>query len=155
MRARWDRRGDVVRGGRGIAEGCKERSVGFWGFWGRENTALFRAVSDRESHAFVWRFWGRRPPSVKVRTCIIKSKSTMSEAKFNKAVEIIQSLPKDGPIQPTQEDQLYVRNPFFSLSNRPPPPILISPHPPPPTCSFTVITSKVCVVHGAIAGSSI
>ena len=33
----------------------------------------------------------------------------MSEAKFNKAAEIIQSLPKDGPIKPTQDDQLYVR----------------------------------------------
>ncbi|KAF8486261.1 acyl-CoA-binding protein [Russula ochroleuca] len=31
----------------------------------------------------------------------------MSEAKFNKAVEIVQSLPKDGPIQPSQENQLY------------------------------------------------
>ncbi|GBE87850.1 Putative acyl-CoA-binding [Sparassis crispa] len=31
----------------------------------------------------------------------------MSEAKFNKAVEIIQSLPKDGPVKPTQDDQLY------------------------------------------------
>ncbi|KAH9998946.1 Acbp [Russula vinacea] len=29
------------------------------------------------------------------------------EAKFNKAVEIVQTLPKEGPIQPTQEDQLY------------------------------------------------
>ena len=33
---------------------------------------------------------------------------TMSEAKFNKAVEIIQSLPADGPIKPTSDDQLYV-----------------------------------------------
>ncbi|KAF8492615.1 acyl-CoA-binding protein [Russula emetica] len=31
----------------------------------------------------------------------------MSEAKFNKAVAIIQSLPKDGPIKPSQDDQLY------------------------------------------------
>ncbi|KAF8199707.1 acyl-CoA-binding protein [Pholiota molesta] len=31
----------------------------------------------------------------------------MSEAKFNKAVEIIQNLPKDGPIKPTSDDQLY------------------------------------------------
>ncbi|PWY99390.1 acyl-CoA-binding protein [Testicularia cyperi] len=28
------------------------------------------------------------------------------EAKFNKAVSIVGSLPKDGPVQPTQEDQL-------------------------------------------------
>ena len=34
--------------------------------------------------------------------------TTMSEAKFNKAAEIIQSLPKDGPIKPTQDDQLFV-----------------------------------------------
>ncbi|KAI8980071.1 acyl-CoA-binding protein [Trametes punicea] len=31
----------------------------------------------------------------------------MSQAKFEKAVAIVQSLPKDGPIQPTQEEQLY------------------------------------------------
>ena len=54
------------------------------------------------------------------------------EAKFNKAVEIVQTLPKEGPIQPTQEDQLYVRTPFFFSS-----PYLT-------TRSFTVTTSKVC-----------
>lgn len=32
----------------------------------------------------------------------------MSEAKFNKAVEIIQNLPADGPVKPTSDDQLYV-----------------------------------------------
>ncbi|TFK50022.1 acyl-CoA-binding protein [Heliocybe sulcata] len=31
----------------------------------------------------------------------------MSQAKFDKAVSIVQSLPKDGPIKPTQEEQLY------------------------------------------------
>jgi len=31
----------------------------------------------------------------------------MSQAKFDKAVEIVRSLPKDGPIQPSQQDQLY------------------------------------------------
>ncbi|PCH39392.1 acyl-CoA-binding protein [Wolfiporia cocos MD-104 SS10] len=31
----------------------------------------------------------------------------MSEAKFEKAVQIIQGLPKDGPVKPTQDDQLY------------------------------------------------
>ncbi|CCM03612.1 uncharacterized protein FIBRA_05750 [Fibroporia radiculosa] len=31
----------------------------------------------------------------------------VSEAKFNKAVEIVQGLPKNGPIQPSQDDQLY------------------------------------------------
>lgn len=30
----------------------------------------------------------------------------MSETKFNKAVAIVQSLPKDGPIKPTQDQQL-------------------------------------------------
>ncbi|KAJ7227410.1 acyl-CoA-binding protein [Mycena pura] len=29
------------------------------------------------------------------------------EAQFNKAVEIVKALPKDGPVQPTQDDQLY------------------------------------------------
>ena len=32
----------------------------------------------------------------------------MTEAKFDKAVAIIQGLPKDGPVQPTTDDQLYV-----------------------------------------------
>ncbi|KAF8322718.1 acyl-CoA-binding protein [Clavulina sp. PMI_390] len=31
----------------------------------------------------------------------------MSEAKFNKAVEIVQGLPKDGPVQPSDSDKLY------------------------------------------------
>jgi len=31
----------------------------------------------------------------------------MSEAKFNKAVEIVQNLPKDGPVKPTQDEQLF------------------------------------------------
>ncbi|KAG8702407.1 hypothetical protein FRC08_003499 [Ceratobasidium sp. 394] len=30
----------------------------------------------------------------------------MSEAQFNKAVEIVQAMPKDGPVQPTQDDKL-------------------------------------------------
>lgn len=33
----------------------------------------------------------------------------MSKSKFEKAVSIVQALPKDGPIKPTQDDQLYVR----------------------------------------------
>ena len=68
------------------------------------------------------------------------SEAQYSETQFSKAAEIIQALPKDGPIQPSQSDQLYVRTPFFfytiliqSLS--------ISPL---PTCSFTVTTNKVC-----------
>ncbi|KAF7791752.1 hypothetical protein EIP86_002776 [Pleurotus ostreatoroseus] len=31
----------------------------------------------------------------------------MSQAKFDKAVSIVQGLPKDGPVKPTQDDQLY------------------------------------------------
>ncbi|PIL35359.1 hypothetical protein GSI_02085 [Ganoderma sinense ZZ0214-1] len=31
----------------------------------------------------------------------------MSKAKFDKAVSIVQGLPKEGPIQPTQDEQLY------------------------------------------------
>ena len=37
------------------------------------------------------------------------SKVKYSEAQFNKAAEIIQSLPKDGPVKPSTENQLYVR----------------------------------------------
>lgn len=33
----------------------------------------------------------------------------MSKAKFDKAVSIVQNLPKEGPIQPTQDEQLFVR----------------------------------------------
>ncbi|KAG8993998.1 hypothetical protein FRB90_000551 [Tulasnella sp. 427] len=35
----------------------------------------------------------------------------MSNTKFEKAVAIIQGLPKDGPVQPSQDDQLQ----FYSL----------------------------------------
>ncbi|EIW57281.1 Acbp from Moniliophthora Perniciosa [Trametes versicolor FP-101664 SS1] len=31
----------------------------------------------------------------------------MSQTKFEKAVSIVQSLPKEGPIQPTQDEQLH------------------------------------------------
>ncbi|KAK7033346.1 acyl-CoA-binding protein [Favolaschia claudopus] len=31
----------------------------------------------------------------------------MSESKFNKAVEIVGALPKDGPVKPSQDDQLF------------------------------------------------
>ncbi|KIP10522.1 hypothetical protein PHLGIDRAFT_18308 [Phlebiopsis gigantea 11061_1 CR5-6] len=31
----------------------------------------------------------------------------MSQAKFDKAVQIVQALPKDGPIKPSQDDQLF------------------------------------------------
>ncbi|CAE6456319.1 unnamed protein product [Rhizoctonia solani] len=30
----------------------------------------------------------------------------MSQAKFDKAVAIVQAMPKDGPVQPSQEDKL-------------------------------------------------
>lgn len=40
----------------------------------------------------------------------------MSKAKFDKAVSIVQSLPKEGPIQPTQEEQLFVRTHVLSSS---------------------------------------
>lgn len=33
-----------------------------------------------------------------------------TEAQFQKAADIIKSLPEDGPVKPTQEDQLYVSN---------------------------------------------
>lgn len=38
---------------------------------------------------------------------------SMSESKFNKAVSIVQNLPKDGPVKPTQDEQLYVCYLFF------------------------------------------
>lgn len=36
------------------------------------------------------------------------------DTKFDKSVAIVQGLPKDGPIQPSQEDKLYVRQLIFS-----------------------------------------
>jgi hypothetical protein len=72
-------------------------------------------------------------------------KHKMSEAKFNKAVAIIQSLPKDGPIRPSQDDQLYVRTPRFFLS--PNLPILISPQP-----AVLQLLQARCVLRGAITG---
>ncbi|CAE6426649.1 unnamed protein product [Rhizoctonia solani] len=38
--------------------------------------------------------------------------SIMSQAKFDKAVAIVQSLPKDGPVKPTQDDQLKTLTPY-------------------------------------------
>lgn len=32
----------------------------------------------------------------------------MSESKFERAVKIVQALPKDGPVKPSTEDKLYV-----------------------------------------------
>jgi hypothetical protein len=43
--------------------------------------------------------------------------SAMSESKFDKAVAIIQGLPKDGPVKPSVDDQLYVCPPFRLFSN--------------------------------------
>ena len=40
---------------------------------------------------------------------------SMSQSKFDKAVSIVQSLPKDGPIKPSQDDQLYVRRPCIRI----------------------------------------
>ncbi|KAJ7170900.1 acyl-CoA-binding protein [Mycena crocata] len=40
----------------------------------------------------------------------------MSEAKFNKAVAIVQGLPKDGPVKPSQEDQLFFYS-YFKQAN--------------------------------------
>ena len=58
----------------------------------------------------------------------------MSEEKFDKAVEIVRSLPKEGPLlQPLAEERLLVRTrPFLLVSQ-----ILISsPHPNPQLYSY-------------------
>lgn len=54
-----------------------------------------------------------RVPTDSALPCLVRSRSpstpsTMSQTKFEKAVSIVQGLPKDGPIQPTQDEQLYV-----------------------------------------------
>ena len=38
------------------------------------------------------------------------------QTKFERAVAIVQGLPKDGPVQPSQDDQLVVRF-FFDVLN--------------------------------------
>ena len=50
------------------------------------------------------------PHRVRIRRVLVPRLSTtaMSKSKFDKAVAIVQALPKEGPIQPTQEEQLYV-----------------------------------------------
>lgn len=53
-----------------------------------------------------------RVPTDSALPCLVRSRSpstpsTMSQTKFEKAVSIVQGLPKDGPIQPTQDEQLY------------------------------------------------
>ncbi|KAI9460748.1 acyl CoA binding protein-domain-containing protein [Russula earlei] len=47
----------------------------------------------------------RHRPSIS--RSLVQFCNAMSKSKFEKAVEIVQSLPKEGPIQPTQTDQLY------------------------------------------------
>ncbi|KAG6910841.1 hypothetical protein DXG01_007156 [Tephrocybe rancida] len=42
----------------------------------------------------------------------------MSKAKFEIAVEIVRSLPKEGAIQPSQDDKLYVRQ-FIPIMDTP------------------------------------
>lgn len=120
--------GDVVKGGRGsprvlisvqlLYSIAKERRVDFWGGCqhGPERTEGLSRVGG-ETNARLC------PPPLSPQYVRASSSNTHTmEAKFNKAVEIVQTLPKEGPIQPTQEDQLYVRTPFFffiALSHNP------------------------------------
>ena len=67
-------------------------------------------------------FWGKRSFVAPIHLSLynVHQVNTMSEAQysetqFKKAAEIVQSLPKDGPIQPSQSDQLYVRTPIFFM----------------------------------------
>lgn len=97
-------------------EGKEGRRRDEWVSGGRKTGWPKRPVADRG------RLWGKKrsfwwlPPSLiahTIRTLDQVEKHKMSERKFNKAVAIIQSLPKDGPIRPSQEDQLFVRTPVF------------------------------------------
>ncbi|CDW99397.1 hypothetical protein [Sporisorium scitamineum] len=54
------------------------------------------------------------------------------EAKFNKAVSIVGSLPKDGPVQPSQDDQLKFYGLVYSTSR--PPSVMSTPRS--PACSY-------------------
>ena len=57
-----------------------------------------------------------------------------SEAQFDLAAKIIQSLPPDGPVKPSSDDKLFVR--YVDL--------LIYNHSSTYRYSFTNISSKVC-----------
>ena len=46
----------------------------------------------------------------------VMSEVKYSEAQFNKAAEIIKSLPEDGPVKPSTEDKLTVRYKVMILS---------------------------------------
>jgi hypothetical protein len=130
------------------------------GFRGKENKVAGTARNGPTATAAAAALtgcWGRNarlvPPSLIDTLRASSRKRKMSEAKFNKAVKIVQSLPKDGPIKPTQDDQLYVRTPVFFSSSVSQPKSL-SRHT--PTRSFTVTTSKVCAArrnHGSFRTS--
>jgi hypothetical protein len=66
--------------------------------------------------------WDRTAPQIAIAIAIdltivrVSVSTIMSKEKFEKAVETVRSLPKDGPIQPSQQDQLYVGTPFFLRS---------------------------------------
>jgi hypothetical protein len=142
---------NVVKGGigdRGIAEGVgpcaryrQRQGEGKswrdeWVSGGRKIGWPERPVADRGRLTGCWGNARLVTPSLIAPSYVRASsrKHKMSEAKFDKAVAIIQSLPKDGPIRPSQDDQLYVRTPVFFLS--PNLPILISPHPNPQFYSY-------------------
>ena len=116
------------------------------GFRGKENRVAGAARSGpRAPHGLL----GKRSfgDPITYRTIVPASsrKRKMSKEKFDKAVAIIQALPKDGPIRPSQDDQLYVRTPVFFVSQSP---ILISPHQP----AVLQLLQARCVLQGAITG---
>jgi hypothetical protein len=104
-----------------------------------------RPVADRGPRGY----WGNaRLGGAPISYRSSSRKHKMSEAKFDKAVKIVQSLPKDGPIKPTQDDQLYVRTPVFFISGLPDPnPYLATPQP-----AVLQLLQARCVLQGAIAG---
>jgi hypothetical protein len=61
---------------------------------------------------------GLPPPQIAIDLTIVRASmsTAVSKEKFEKAVEIVRSLPKSGPIQPTQDEQLYVGTLFFLRS---------------------------------------
>jgi len=115
---------NVVKGGigdRGIAEGVgpcaryrQRQGEGKswrdeWVSGGRKIGWPERPVADRGRLTGCWGNARLVTPSLIAPSYVRASsrKHKMSEAKFDKAVAIIQSLPKDGPIRPSQDDQLY------------------------------------------------
>lgn len=71
------------------------------------NPAPSSGVLDGTKHPVPpWTFFVYLTPHSRAYQSALSINIMSVEAKFNKAVSIVGSLPKDGPVQPTQDQQL-------------------------------------------------